>query len=116
MTIFGAFGLASSGGSPWVADEHADVVCRVDLGSATISTYAGDGLAAHLDGTGGGGPATGAEVPYPQGLTIDSAGNLYILRIEEPDPAAGAAARQGGPGRRRLTWAGVPATWTPYWT
>lgn len=66
----------------YAADEYAHVVYRVDLATATIGIYAGNGAATNLDGTGDGGPATAAEVPYPQGLTVDDADNLYILQIE----------------------------------
>jgi sugar lactone lactonase YvrE len=75
-----AFGIAQFGSYLYVSDEYAHVVYRVNLSTGTISTYAGDG-----DGVSGGGdngPATRASVPYPQGLTVDGLGNLYILQIE----------------------------------
>lgn len=82
VVIFVAFGLAAHGSALYVADEYAHVVYRVELADQTISTFAGDGQASNLDGTGDGGPATSASVPYPQGLAVDPYGNLYILQIE----------------------------------
>jgi sugar lactone lactonase YvrE len=80
IDIFVAFGLALFGADLYVSDEYAHVVYQVNLGAGTITTYAGNG-----DGVSGGGdkgPATSASVPYPQGLTVDGFGNLYILQIE----------------------------------
>jgi sugar lactone lactonase YvrE len=78
------FGLALFGSSLFVADEYAHVVYRVDLGAGTLTRYAGtcDAGQAPWAGTGDGGPATAATVPYPQGLTADGFGNLYILQIQ----------------------------------
>lgn len=78
-----AFGSAMDGSWVYVADEYAKVVYRVDFATATIGTYAGNRAATNLDGTGNGGRATAADVPYPQGLTVDDASNLYILQIED---------------------------------
>jgi len=82
VDVFVAFGLAGAGSVLYVADEYAHVVYAVDLPSATIKAYAGNGQATNLAGTGDGGSAIDAEVPFPQGLAVDGAGNLYILQIE----------------------------------
>jgi sugar lactone lactonase YvrE len=42
----------------------------------TISTFAGNGVGGS---SGDGGPAIRAELCYPQGIAVDSAGNVYIL-------------------------------------
>lgn len=79
INIFVAFGLALFGRSLYVSDEYAHVVYRVDLRKGLISTYVGNGTASGVSGDGG--PAISAVVPYPQGLTIDCLGNLYILEL-----------------------------------
>lgn len=82
VAVFVAFGLAGAGSVLYVADEYAHVVYAVDLPGATIKTYAGNGRATNLAGTGDGASAVDAEVPFPQGLAVDGAGNLYILQME----------------------------------
>jgi len=79
INIFVAFGLAMFGSSLYVSDEYAHIVYRVDLGRGSISTYAGNGKG--FGPSGDGGVATSAVVPYPQGLTVDCLGNLYILQL-----------------------------------
>jgi len=54
-----------------------DRVRRVDP-SGIISTVAGTGTVGF---TGDGGPAPDAELAFPNGLTVDGAGNLYITEI-----------------------------------
>jgi uncharacterized protein (TIGR03437 family) len=67
-------GVASdASGNLYIADTANNVVRRVANG--TITTVAGNGSA----GNGGdGGAATSAQLNGPQGLAVDSAGNLYI--------------------------------------
>ncbi len=61
-------------GNVYVADQANRRVRKVST-SGVITTVAGDGTA----GSGGdGGPATSAELNTPNGLALDSAGNLYI--------------------------------------
>jgi uncharacterized protein (TIGR03437 family) len=50
-------------------------VRRIAASTGTISTVAGNGTAGM---TGDGGPATQAELNQPEGLTFDTAGDLYI--------------------------------------
>lgn len=82
VPLFVAFGMAVRGSTLYVADEYGHVVYAVDLPTRTLGTYAGTGKASPLAGDGDGGPATKAAVPYPQGLAVDAAGNLYILQLE----------------------------------
>ena len=60
-------------GNLYVADTLNNVVRKVSGG--TITTFAGTGTAGS---SGDGGAATSAQLNGPQGLAVDSAGNLYI--------------------------------------
>jgi uncharacterized protein (TIGR03437 family) len=57
----------------YVADSYDHVVCKVTNG--VIATVAGNG---DYGSGGDGGPATSAQLGLPQGIAVDSAGNLYI--------------------------------------
>jgi uncharacterized protein (TIGR03437 family) len=73
--IYSPLGVAAdSTGNLYIADTLNNVVRRVDS-KGIITTFAGNGSA----GSGGdGGAATSAQLNAPQGLAVDSAGNLYI--------------------------------------
>jgi sugar lactone lactonase YvrE len=91
-------GVTADGqGDVYIADSANNVIRRVDAKTGVITTVAGDYAAdqAH-DGQGGdsgdGGPATQAELQDPQGVAIDSSGNLFIadtfnnsIRAVSPD-------------------------------
>jgi len=68
------FGVAvDSAGNLYIADEGKNRVRKVSNG--VITTVAGNGVG----GFGGdGGPATSAQLLFPFGVAVDSAGNLYI--------------------------------------
>jgi uncharacterized protein (TIGR03437 family) len=68
------FGVAvDSAGSIYIGDSTNSRVRKVTNG--VITTVAGNGT----QGYGGdSGPATSAELAYPQGVAVDSAGNVYI--------------------------------------
>lgn len=73
-------GLAlDAAGNLYIADTANHVVRKVD-GTGTISTVAGNGTrgANWIFYTDDGRPATEAALCYPQGLTVDFAGALYI--------------------------------------
>ena len=61
-------------GNLYIADTNNQRIRKVDTGG-TITTVAGDGTVGF---TGDGGPATGASLNSPAGVTADAAGNLYI--------------------------------------
>jgi uncharacterized protein (TIGR03437 family) len=61
-------------GNTYIADTANNVVRRVDS-KGVISNFAGTGTAGS---SGDGSAATGAQLSGPQGLAVDSAGNLYI--------------------------------------
>ncbi|HVT98204.1 MAG TPA: FG-GAP-like repeat-containing protein [Acidobacteriaceae bacterium] len=64
-----------SAGNLYIADGGNRVVRKVEVASGTISTVAGTGTAGY---SGDGGPATSAQLYYPNSLALDTAGNLYI--------------------------------------
>lgn len=83
-------------GNLYIGDYSNDRVRKVTP-DGTISTFAGTGT---LGYSGDGGPAAQAKLFYPNGLAIDSAGNLYI-------------ADQGNDAIRKVTPAGVISTVAP---
>src|ERR1700733_1041182 len=60
-------------GNVFISDNG--VVIRVDAKTNLITTVAGNGSAGF---SGDGGPATSAQLNGPDGLAVDSSGNLYI--------------------------------------
>ncbi|HSC09716.1 MAG TPA: choice-of-anchor Q domain-containing protein [Rhodanobacteraceae bacterium] len=68
-------GLAvDTAGRVYVADAYNNRIRRIDT-SGIISTVAGTGTPG---GSGDGGPATAAQIHWPQGVAVDSADNLYF--------------------------------------
>jgi trimeric autotransporter adhesin len=63
-----------SAGNLYIADQEDFRVRKIDT-SGKITTIAGTGTYGY---TGDGGPATSALIGTPQGLAVDTAGNLYI--------------------------------------
>lgn len=56
------------------ADEYNSVI-RMISPAGTISTIAGNGIAGY---SGDGGPATSANLSFPEGVSVDSTGRIYI--------------------------------------
>jgi len=63
-------------GNIYVSDTKNDVVRKVDATTQIINTVAGNGTPGF---SGDGGLATQAQMDYPEGLWVDSSGNLYIV-------------------------------------
>ncbi|HEY3834488.1 MAG TPA: fibronectin type III domain-containing protein [Acidimicrobiia bacterium] len=61
-----------SSGNLYVADTNNNKIRKITSGGTT-STFAGSGTAGFADGTG-----TAAKFSGPQGLTVDSSGNVYV--------------------------------------
>ena len=107
-----------SGGSLYISDWGNHRIRRVDP-SGTISTIAGTGER----GFGGdGGPATAAQLSYPNGVALDSGGNVYIAdisnhRIRKVD-LSGIISTFAGTGERGFGGDGGPAVeaqlYSPY--
>ncbi len=70
-------------GNVYIADSGNNVVRRVDARTGIITTVAGDFAADQANGglgsfSGDGGPATSAQLNDPEGVALDSAGDLFI--------------------------------------
>jgi sugar lactone lactonase YvrE len=99
-----------SGGNLYIADSHNNRVRKV-APSGTISTVAGNGNGGY---SGDGGPATSAQLNWPECIAVDSAGNLYIAeygnnRIRKVAPG-GTISTVAGNGTVGYSGDGGPAT------
>ena len=69
------YGVAvDSSGNIYIADTDNHRIRKVTPGG-TITTVAGNGVQGY---SGDGGPATSADLNYPNGVAVDGSGNLYI--------------------------------------
>ena len=106
-------GVAVDGaGNLYIADFHNNRIRKVDAATGTISTIAGTG---EWGDRGDGGPATQAQLGYPEGVAVDGAGNLYISdsrnnRIRKVDAATGTISTIAGTGDWGYSGDGGPAT------
>ncbi len=97
-------------GNLYIADLGNHRIRRVDA-AGTIATVAGTGEQGY---SGDGGPATQAQLDFPEGVALDEAGNLYIAdtwnhRIRKVD-AAGVITTVAGDGTFGYGGDGGPAT------
>ena len=104
-------------GNLYIADEMNNRIRKVVLSTGIISTVAGSGGTGFISGnySGDGGPATGARLSLPSGVTVDGAGNLYIAdtsnqRIREVNASTGVITTIAGNGTSGFTGDGGPAT------
>ncbi len=91
-----------SAGNFYVADTFNHRVRKVDAATGLAVTVAGTGVAGF---SGDDGPATSAQLNEPHGLSLDSAGNLYIAdsangRIRRVDAITGTITTIAGTGDR----------------
>jgi sugar lactone lactonase YvrE len=78
-TLYLPSGLAVDGaGNVLIADLGHNRIRRVDVVTGVITTVAGGGKGSILNNFGDGGLASSATLSYPQGLSLDGAGNLLI--------------------------------------
>jgi sugar lactone lactonase YvrE len=110
-SLFSPFGVAvDASGSLFIADPNIARVRKVDA-AGVITTVAGNGSSGF---SGDGGPAGSANLASPYGVSVDSAGNLFIAdrantRIRKVD-AAGVITSVAGNGGSAFTGDGGPAT------
>jgi sugar lactone lactonase YvrE len=78
--LFNPQAIAVDGsGNLFIVDTYNQVIREVTASNGIINTIAGAGPGQPCGGfAGDGGPALGAALCYPSGISIDSAGNLYI--------------------------------------
>jgi len=98
-------------GNIYIADLLNGRIRKVDAATGIITTVAGTGP--FLD-RGDGGPATAAAINLPQGVAVDSAGNIYISqnnsKIRKVDAATGIITTVAGTGKPGFSGDGGPAT------
>src|SRR5208283_2512750 len=87
-------------GNLYVADTYNHRVRRIAAATGAITTVAGNGIEAFA---GDNGPATSASIDSPNGLALDSAGNLYIAdthngRLRKVSAATGVISTVAGTG------------------
>jgi RHS repeat-associated protein len=74
--LFWPTGVAfDSAGNLYISDEVNNVIRKVSAATNVISTFAGNGQAGY---SGDGGAATSATLQFPQGIAVDSLGNVII--------------------------------------
>jgi hypothetical protein len=85
------------------------VVERLDATGGLVTRVAGSGISGY---SGGGGPATSAQLQTPSGVVIDSAGDLYIVDIGASvvrKVSGGVIATVAGTGMNGFTGDNMPA-------
>ena len=111
-------GVAVDGaGNIYIADSNNHRIRRVDAATGTIATIAGTGQAGF---SGDGDPATQAQLYFPFGLTVDSAGIIYIAdtsnhRIRKVDATTGTITTIAGTGVLGYNGNGGPAVEVRLW-
>ena len=110
--LAGPSGVAiDSAGNLFIADTYSYRVRRVDGATQVITTVVGNGMDCF---SGDGGPATDAALCEPWGVTLDSAGNLFIAdtgnRIRRVDGVTGVITTVAGNGIDGYAGDGGPAT------
>jgi len=105
------FATFNAEGDLFIADSYNNRVRRVDHATGLISTVAGTGERGF---SGDGGPATAANLHFPEGIALDSVGNLFISdtvnrRIRKVDMRTGIIATYAGTGATTTNAEGTPA-------
>jgi sugar lactone lactonase YvrE len=98
-------------GNVYIADSSNSRVRKVSASTGIITTVAGTGSGGY---SGDGGPAASAQLRYPQGVAVDTAGNLYVAdsqnyRVRKVD-TSGIITTVAGSGTYGYSGDGGPAT------
>ena len=97
-------------GNLYVADSRNHRIRKID-GTGAISTFAGTGVSGY---SGDSGPASAAEMGYPESMCIDGSGNLYVAdkweAVVRKIDAAGMITTVAGTGTYGFGGDGGPAT------
>ena len=106
-----------SAGDLFIADNWNDRIRKVNYGTGVITTVAGNGTQGY---SGDNGPATAAELDYPEGVAVDSAGDLFIVdffnnRIREVNYATGLITTVAGNGTVGYSGDNGPVTAAYLW-
>jgi sugar lactone lactonase YvrE len=104
-----------SAGDLFISDSFNYRVYKVAAQTGIITTYAGGGMYEQYPTYGDGGPATQAVLRGPLGITLDSAGNLYIAdagadRVRKVNAATGIISSVAGATGATALGDGGPAT------
>ncbi len=96
----------------YIADSKNDRVRMVDATTGIITTVAGNGIAGD---SGDGGPATLAQLDFPEGVWVDRSGNIYIAdtfndRVKMVDATTGIITTIAGTGSYGFNGNDIPAT------
>ncbi len=99
-------------GNIYIADTGNNRVRKVTVSTGKISTVAGDGTEGY---SGDGGAATSAELYYPYGVAVDTAGNIYFAdtrnyRIRKVTVSTGKISTVAGDGTSGYSGDGGAAT------
>ena len=101
-----------SSGNIYIADQGNNRIRMVGAGTGVITTVAGTGLQGY---SGDGGLASSAELNTPQGIAVDTSGNLYIAdsfnnAVRKVSSDTGLITTVAGNGSRGYSGDGGPAT------
>jgi sugar lactone lactonase YvrE len=81
--MYEPFGVAVDiAGNIYISDSFNFRIRKVSVATGVITTIAGIGVGGY---SGDGGLAVNAKIYYPEGLTVDSAGNVYFVDEAEND-------------------------------
>jgi sugar lactone lactonase YvrE len=99
-------------GNLYISDWLNNRIRKIDAATGIITTVAGNGTAGY---SGDGGPATSAEINWPQSITFDAAGNLYFADgnnhvVRKVNVATGIISTYAGNGTGGYSGDGGPAT------
>ncbi len=98
----------------YISDTNNSRIRRVDSVTGVITTVAGSSSFCVSGKVGDGGPATSASLCFPEGLSIDPSGNIFIAdtfgeRVRRFDAASGTIATVAGNGLIGFSGDGGPA-------